>query len=78
MDASLECNQHLHSGTPRPLGSVHTIKAVVNLDCEYERERDRLKPGRSGRERQDGDGIPCENVCSSLSQVEKIKQEMGC
>ncbi len=26
----------------------------------------------------DGDGIPCENVCSSLRQVEAIKKEIGC
>lgn len=26
----------------------------------------------------DGDGIPCENVCSSLAQVEQIKEEVGC
>ena len=26
----------------------------------------------------DGDGIPCENVCRSLEQVEKIKKEIGC
>jgi hypothetical protein len=26
----------------------------------------------------DGDGIPCENVCHSLEQVQKIKKEIGC
>lgn len=26
----------------------------------------------------DGDGIPCENVCRSRSQVDKIKEEIGC
>jgi hypothetical protein len=26
----------------------------------------------------DGDGIPCENVCRSLSQVEAIKNRIGC
>ena len=26
----------------------------------------------------DGDGIPCENVCRSLAQVEPIKKEIGC
>ncbi len=26
----------------------------------------------------DGDGIPCENVCRSKSQVDKIKEEIGC
>jgi hypothetical protein len=26
----------------------------------------------------DGDGIPCENVCRSLSEVEAIKNRIGC
>nr|WP_166802279.1 excalibur calcium-binding domain-containing protein [Microvirga pakistanensis] len=26
----------------------------------------------------DGDGIPCENVCRSKSQVDAIKQRVGC
>lgn len=26
----------------------------------------------------DSDGIPCENVCRSLNQVEAIKEEIGC
>ena len=26
----------------------------------------------------DGDGIPCENVCRSLQQVEAIKKRIGC
>jgi hypothetical protein len=26
----------------------------------------------------DGDGIPCEKVCHSLEQVQKIREEIGC
>lgn len=26
----------------------------------------------------DGDGIPCENVCHSLEEVERIRNEIGC
>jgi Excalibur calcium-binding domain len=26
----------------------------------------------------DGDGIPCENLCRSRSQVDSIKQKVGC
>lgn len=26
----------------------------------------------------DSDGIPCENVCKSINQVEAIKEEIGC
>ncbi len=34
----------------------------------------------SGYTRADGDhdGIPCENVCHSLGEVEKIRREIGC
>ena len=34
----------------------------------------------NGYSRADGDddGIPCENVCHSLEQVEEIKQRQGC
>jgi len=28
--------------------------------------------------RADGDGIPCENVCKSKAQVDKIMKEIGC
>ncbi|WP_199270498.1 excalibur calcium-binding domain-containing protein [Stappia indica] len=31
-----------------------------------------------GRADGDGDGIPCENVCSSRRQVEAILREIGC
>jgi hypothetical protein len=33
--------------------------------------------GYSGADR-DGDGIPCENVCRSLAQVEATKREIDC
>lgn len=26
----------------------------------------------------DGDGIPCENICSSKRQVDQIRSEIGC
>lgn len=26
----------------------------------------------------DGDGIPCENVCRSLAQIEPLKKKIGC
>lgn len=31
-----------------------------------------------GRADGDSDGIPCENVCHSVEQVEEIKQRQGC
>lgn len=34
--------------------------------------------GKHPRADGDGDGIPCENVCRSLAEVEKIKKEIGC
>lgn len=33
--------------------------------------------GYKGADRDD-DGIPCENVCKSKAQVDKIKVEIGC
>lgn len=33
--------------------------------------------GYAGADRDD-DGIPCENVCTSKAQVDKIKKEIGC
>ncbi len=26
----------------------------------------------------DGDGIPCENVCSTKAEVDRIREEIGC
>lgn len=34
--------------------------------------------GQHPRADGDNDGIPCENVCSSKEQVDKIKAEIGC
>ncbi len=34
--------------------------------------------GKHPRADGDGDGIPCENVCKSRDQVEKIKKEINC
>lgn len=31
-----------------------------------------------GYTRADGDGIPCENVCSSKSKVDAIRSRIGC
>lgn len=34
--------------------------------------------GRHPGADRDGDGIPCENVCPTLSKVKKIKKRIGC
>lgn len=34
--------------------------------------------GRHPRADGDNDGIPCENVCRSLAQVNRIRQQIGC
>lgn len=52
---------------------ARTCKAVSS--CE---EAVRLWCGGYRRADGDNDGIPCENVCSSLSEVEAIKAEIGC
>lgn len=43
--------------------------------CE---EAVRMWCGGYSRADGDGDGIPCENVCHSLEQVEQIKAKIGC
>jgi hypothetical protein len=45
-----------------------TCKQVVIAWCE----------GKHPRADGDKDGIPYENLCSSLKQVEDIKKEIGC
>ena len=59
------------------LGERHaqarTCKAVSS--CE---EAVRLWCGGYRRADGDNDGIPCENVCSSVSEVDEIKVEIGC
>ncbi|WP_414476400.1 excalibur calcium-binding domain-containing protein [Microvirga sp. M2] len=47
--------------------SVSTCEEAVELWC-----------GGYSRADGDGDGIPCENVCRSKSQVDAIKQRVGC
>lgn len=47
--------------------SVSTCEEAVDLWC-----------GGYSRADGDGDGIPCENVCRSKSQVDAIKQRIGC
>ena len=34
--------------------------------------------GKHNRADGDGDGIPCENVCRSLSKVNQIRRSIGC
>lgn len=46
---------------------VSSCEAAVALWCN----------GYSGADR-DNDGIPCENVCHSVAQVEEIKSRQGC
>ncbi|MEZ0171155.1 excalibur calcium-binding domain-containing protein [Microvirga sp. TS319] len=47
--------------------SVSTCEEAVELWC-----------GGYSRADGDGDGIPCENVCRLKSQVDAIKQRIGC
>lgn len=51
----------------RSCKAVSTCREAVTMWCGGYRRADG-----------DNDGIPCENVCSSLRQVEAIKQEIGC
>lgn len=47
--------------------SARTCRDAVILWC-----------GGYSRADADDDGIPCENVCRTLAQVERIKKEIGC
>jgi hypothetical protein len=47
--------------------SAHTCRDAVILWC-----------GGYSRADNDADGIPCENVCKTLKQVEAIKTQVGC
>lgn len=47
--------------------TVNSCEEAVELWC-----------GGYSRADGDGDGIPCENVCGSRSQVNAIKQKVGC
>jgi hypothetical protein len=47
--------------------TVSTCEEAVQLWC-----------GGYSRADGDGDGIPCETVCRSKSQVDSIKQKVGC
>ncbi|WP_235919196.1 excalibur calcium-binding domain-containing protein [Aureimonas psammosilenae] len=56
-----------------PVASRRTCKSVSS--CE---EAVALWCGGYRRADGDGDGIPCENVCSSKADVDRIKAEIGC
>jgi hypothetical protein len=47
--------------------AASTCQEAVEMWCGGYRDADR-----------DRDGIPCENVCRSKSQVDKIKEDIGC
>jgi hypothetical protein len=51
----------------RSCQAVSTCQEAVEMWC-----------GGYSRADGDGDGIPCENICRSKSQVDKIKEEIGC
>jgi endonuclease YncB( thermonuclease family) len=58
---------------PMPTISATSCKAVKSC-----REAVILWCGGYSRADADGDGIPCENVCKSLAQVQPFKKEIGC
>ena len=51
----------------RTCKSVSSCEEAVQLWCGGYRRADG-----------DNDGIPCENVCSSVSEVEEIEAQIGC
>jgi len=67
MDAPRAENKPLVFAQSRSCQSVNTCKEAVEMWC-----------GGYKRADADKDGIPCENVCRSLIQVEQIKAAIGC
>lgn len=53
--------------TGRSCKQVSSCEEAVRIWCEGYRRADG-----------DGDGIPCENVCSSIEEVERIRADIGC
>ncbi len=51
----------------RSCKAVSTCREAVEMWCG----------GYAGADR-DKDGIPCENVCKSKAEVDRIKAEIGC
>ncbi|HEX2134922.1 MAG TPA: excalibur calcium-binding domain-containing protein [Microvirga sp.] len=51
----------------RSCQAVSTCREAVIMWCEGYSRADG-----------DGDGVPCENVCGSRSQVQAIQKEIGC
>jgi hypothetical protein len=63
----LEQTKEILLAQRRSCQAVSTCQEAVEMWCGGYRRADG-----------DGDGIPCENVCRSKSQVDKIKEEIGC
>ncbi|KAB2723350.1 excalibur calcium-binding domain-containing protein [Brucella intermedia] len=57
----------MRQAAARSCKAAGSCKEAVIMWCSGYRGADR-----------DGDGIPCENVCSSLGQVNAIRAEIGC
>ncbi len=64
---SVERFRDIQLAQRRSCQAVSTCQEAVEMWC-----------GGYSRADGDGDGIPCENVCRSKSQVDKIKEEIGC
>ena len=72
----------LNPGTPSM--SVQRVKKILmaqRRSCQTVRTcEEAVQMWCGGYSRADGDhdGVPCENVCRSISQVETIKSRIGC
>jgi hypothetical protein len=53
--------------TARSCKQASSCEEAVRMWCDGYRRADG-----------DNDGIPCENVCHSLEQVEQVKAQIGC
>jgi hypothetical protein len=73
---------NLKENTPsRGVKQVREILLAQRRSCQTAstcREAVEMWCGGYRRADGDGDGIPCENVCRSKSEVDKIKDEIAC
>lgn len=63
------------------LMTVSSTPADAARCTDYNRCEQAVRAWCEGRHRRadgDGDGIPCENVCRSRSQVRDIQRQIGC
>jgi hypothetical protein len=77
----LTANAFANSVYAHPAAFEHTEVILAAASCKRAascEEAVQMWCGGYSRADGDNDGIPCENVCHSLEEVQKIKDQIGC